>query len=299
MEQVLQPASLGDRNPLSEVLLAAAAEAGLPHNPSFDSGTLDGVGWNRSTIRNGRRNNSFQAFVAPVADRPNLTVLSGTLVHRLLVDNGGTVSGVETLAGRRRGDDADRGRGSDVVRAGAFDSPRLLMLSGIGPAEHLRSLGIDVDSRPARRREPDRPPADRRRLRLEAARSRSSTRWSPRLRLRLVVVPARHRTRRGDLLREGDELRAADRRRPPPYTIIPGITQPRSRGTVTLRSADPTDPPVIDPNYLCDPEDLRMLIDGIHLSREIGAPTRSPTGTTASSSPGRGGVGRGDRGLHR
>ncbi len=270
MEQVLQPDFVGDRNPLSEVLLAAAEETGLPHNPSFDSGSLAGSGWNRSTIRNGRRNNSFQAFVAPVADRPNLTVLTGTLVHRLLVDHGGTVSGVETSPAG--GGATTRIEAGEVtLAAGAFDSPRLLMLSGIGPAEHLRSLGIDVVvDLPVGQNLIDHlligvvydsklPISLQHSMVTEAC----AFTWSscPRGTAPDVEISF---AKEANFAPPTDDGRFR-------YTIIPGITQPRSRGTVTLRSADWADPAVIDPNYLSDPEDLRMLIDGIHLSREIGA----------------------------
>ena len=77
---------LGDNNPLSAVCIEAAVEAGFPRSSTFDEGTLDGFGWNRSSISKGRRNSSYQAFVAPVAGRPNLSVISETVVERLLVD---------------------------------------------------------------------------------------------------------------------------------------------------------------------------------------------------------------------
>ena len=270
LEAVLAPDFVDDRNPLSEVFLAAAEESGLPHNPSFDSGSLAGSGWNRSTIKDGRRNNSFQAFVTPVAERPNLTVISDTVAQRLLVDRHGTVSGVETSPAG--GGPISRIESGEVVLcAGAFDSPRLLMLSGIGPAEHLRSVGIDTlvdlpvgsnlidhlligvvyDSK--------QPISMAHSMVTEAC----AFGWSscPRSAVPDVEISF---AKEANFAPPTDDGRYR-------YTIIPGITQPRSRGTVTLRSANWADPASIDPCYLSDPEDLRMLIDGIHLAREIGA----------------------------
>ncbi|MFL5927390.1 MAG: GMC family oxidoreductase [Gaiellaceae bacterium] len=270
MEAVLAPDFLGDRNPLSEVLLAAAEQAGLPHNPSFDSGSLAGSGWNRSTIKDGRRNNSFQAFLAPVSGRSNLTVLSETVALRLLVDPKGTVSGVETSPATG-GASARIEAGEVVLCAGAFDSPRLLMLSGIGPADHLRSMGIAAivdlsvglnlidhlligvvyDSK--------QPISLAHSMVTEAC----AFAWSscPRSEVPDVEI---------SFAKEANFAPPAndDRYR---YTIIPGITQPRSRGSVTLQSGNCADPAIIDPRYLAHPEDLRMLIDGIHLARQIGS----------------------------
>jgi choline dehydrogenase len=270
METVLMPDFVGDRNPLSEVFLAAAGQAGLPHNPSFDSGSLAGSGWNRSTIRSGRRNNSFQAFVAPVAERPNLTVISETVVQRLLVDPRGAVTGIETSPAG--GGAISRIEcGQVVLCAGAFDSPRLLMLSGIGPADHLRSLGIDaIVDLPVGRNLIDhlligvvydskQPISLAHSMVTEAC----AFGWSscPRGTAPDVEISF---AKEANFAPPTDDGRYR-------YTIIPGITQPRSRGTVKLGSANRADAAVIDPNYLSDPEDLRMLIDGIHLARKIGA----------------------------
>ncbi|MBW3632568.1 MAG: GMC family oxidoreductase N-terminal domain-containing protein [Chloroflexi bacterium] len=139
MEEWLRPAVLQPHNPLIEVMVSAAQQAGFPYNPSFDSGTLDGVGWNKSTIVNGARFNAYRAFLAPVLDRPNLRVLPN---HRALR--------IETDGIRARGvtvqqDDGSRetvSAGEVILCAGAFDSPRLLMLSGIGPATQLERLGV-------------------------------------------------------------------------------------------------------------------------------------------------------------
>jgi choline dehydrogenase-like flavoprotein len=269
MEAVLQPAVLGDNNPLSGVFVEAAQQAGLPRSATFDEGALDGAGWNRSSISKGRRHSSYQAFVAPVAGRPNLTVVSETIVERLLIDASGAVSGVETHA-FAGGPSRRIGAGEVILCAGAFDSPRLLMLSGIGPVEHLRSVGIEPIV--------DLPVGDNLIDHLLIGVVYDST---------APISPAHQfvtescgfsfssvpRSDTPDIeISFAKEMNFAPPNDDglPRYTIIPGITQPRSRGTVRLSSSRFTDAPVIDPNYLSHPDDLRMLIDGIHLSREIG-----------------------------
>ena len=140
LEVHLQPGYLPERNPLSGVFVDACVEAGLPFNDDLDDGTLDGAGWNRSTIVEGRRHNSYRAFLHPVLDRPNLEVRSEAVVDRLLVDSSGAVTGVEC---RVAGGPSERiEAGQVVVAAGAYDSPQLLLRSGIGPAGDLEAVGI-------------------------------------------------------------------------------------------------------------------------------------------------------------
>jgi choline dehydrogenase len=269
MEEVLQPGVLSDHNPLSDVFLAAAEEAGYPLNPFFDSGTLDGVGWNRSTILDGRRNSSYRAFLAPVLDRPNLTVISSTTVDRLIVDSQGNVSGLEIReTGGRTG-----GRihaGEVVLSAGAFESPRLLMSSGIGPAAHLEEIGIQPLV--------DLPVGENLIDHLLIGVVYNSKRP---ISLTHSMVTECCAFGHSSLSRGAPDVEisfAKEMNFAPPnddgvprYTIIPGITQPRSRGTVRLRSANPSDHPVIDPRYLTEPEDLQMLIESVRMVRQIGA----------------------------
>jgi choline dehydrogenase len=269
MEELLAPAVLGNHNPLSNVFLEAAEQAGCPPNEFFDSGMLDGAGWNRSTILDGRRNSSYRAFVAPVLDRANLTVMTETTVDRLIVDRRGEVSGAEV---RRRGSDAiDRlVSGRVVLCAGTFESPRLLMASGIGPANHLESVGVvPLVDLPVGNNLIDH-------LLIGVV-------YDSRLPISLQhsMVTECCAFVRSAPVRDAPDVEisfAKEMNFAPPtddglprYTIIPGITQPRSRGTVRLRSANAGDHPVIDPNYLSEPDDLRTLIESIRLTREIGA----------------------------
>ena len=268
MEELLVPAVLADHNPLCDLFLAAAAESGYPLNPFFDSGTLDGVGWNRSTIANGRRHSSYRAFVAPVLERANLVVMPDTTVDRLIVDPRGKVSGAEV---RQDGRALAQLRAERVVLcAGAFESPRLLLSSGIGPAKHLESVGVEpVLDLPVGENLIDhlligvvfdskRPISLQHSMVTECC---AFVRSAPRRDAPDVEI---------SFVKEMNFAPPNDDGLPR-YTIIPGITQPRSRGTVRLRSADPAERPLIDPNYLSEPEDLQALIEGIRVTREIGA----------------------------
>jgi choline dehydrogenase len=269
MEELLVPAVLGDHNPLSDVFLAAAAHAGYAANPFFDSGELDGAGWNRSTIRNGRRNSSYRAFVAPVLDRPNLTILSNITVEKLIVDAAGNVSGVE-IRGEGSGGPRRIHAAHVVLCAGAFESPRLLMLSGIGPADHLESVGI-------------KPVVDLAVGENLIDHMLIGVVYTSKIPISLAhsMVTECCAFTRSDPARDAPDVEisfAKEMNFAPPtddglprYTIIPGITQPRSRGTVRLRSSNPADQPLIDPRFLSDPHDLATLIESIHLTRAIGA----------------------------
>ena len=269
LEAWLRPAVLEPHNPMSEAMVEAAVEAGFPRNPDFDSGTLDGAGWNKSTIVDGERVNTHRAFIAPVRDRPNLHVLSGVRVLRLALDGTtargvvvqGDGGGVETIAG-----------GETVLCAGAFDSPRLLMLSGIGPADRLAALGIaPVADLPVGENLIDhlligivydsrRPISD---LNAYCTEGCAFARSTPN--------------------RAGCDIEISFAKEPhfapetndgvPRFTIVPGITKPKSRGTVRLTAADPDAPLAIDPNYFGHPDDMATMIRAVRLSRRIGEQT--------------------------
>lgn len=265
LEEWLQPAVLEPHNALSEAMVAAAGETGLPYNPSFDSGMLDGAGWNRSTIVAGERFNANRAFLEPIRDRANLTVLSETQAIRLVSD-GINVRGVEVV---RDGQREEIAASEVVLCAGAFESPRLLMHSGIGPETHLEAMGIAPLV--------DRPVGEN---------------LIDHLLIGIVYnarcdIPTRHAYTtegcafaRSTLSGEECDIEISFAKEPhfapeagdglPRYTIIPGITRPKSRGTVRLTGASYDAPLAIDPNYFSHPDDMRVMIEAVRLSREIG-----------------------------
>jgi choline dehydrogenase len=266
LEEWLRPSVLTPHNPLSEVMFKAAQQAGYPYNPSFDSGTLDGVGWNKATVRNGERHNAHRAFIHPIRDRANLTVLPETRVLRLAMDVA-TARGVVVL---REGGDVETIAANEVILcAGAFDSPRILMLSGIGPAGELERLGITpVADLPVGENLVDhlligivytsrRPISDGNAYNTEGCAFTRSTPERVDCDIEISFAKEPHFAPEAS-----DGL--------PRYTIIPGITRPKSRGTVRLTAADPDAPLAIDPNYFNDPEDMATMIRAVRLSREIG-----------------------------
>ena len=130
-----------DPHPISEALLAAAEELQLGRTPDFNGAEQDGFGYWEVTQRNGERLSTSRAFLEPAASRPNLTVITGALTRRVLIE-AGRATGVEIS---RDGQVETLGATREVIVAGgAINSPQILMLSGIGPAEQLRRHGVEV-----------------------------------------------------------------------------------------------------------------------------------------------------------
>jgi len=129
------------RYPLAETLIKAGQQMGLPRRDDLNGEEQEGVGYFSHNIKRGRRQSAALAFLKPIRRRPNLTVLTQATVDRVLFD-GRRASAVEVrLAGRRV---TLRGRHEIILAAGAMHSPKILQLSGIGPADVLRRHGIDV-----------------------------------------------------------------------------------------------------------------------------------------------------------
>jgi choline dehydrogenase len=130
------------RHPLSLAFVKAAQEAGLPYNDDFNSGTQEGVGFYQTTTINGTRGSTAATYLAAVIGDPKLTVVNGAHVLRITLE-GGNATGVEY----RRNDGSTvkaRANREVVLSAGALASPKLLQVSGIGPGELLRDLGVPV-----------------------------------------------------------------------------------------------------------------------------------------------------------
>jgi choline dehydrogenase len=266
MEEWLRPAVLEPQNPVSVAMRDAAVQTGLPLNPNFDSGTLDGAGWNKSAILNGERHNANRAFLGPIRDRKNLTVIPETRVQRVMMD-GKRAAGVEVV---RNGQLDTISAGEVILTAGAFESPRVLMLSGIGPADHLTKHGIaPVMDLPVGNNLIDhlligivytsrRPISAQNAYATEGCAFVRSTSGRADCDIEISFAKEPHFAPEAK-----DGL--------PRYTIIPGITKPKSRGTVRLTGGDLDAPLEIDPNYFSDPADMACMIRAVRLSREIGS----------------------------
>ena len=128
-------------HPLADAFVEAGALAGIEARDDFNTGEQDGVGRYQLTQRNGMRCSTAVAYLHPVLSRPNLTLVPMALVTRVLFD-GARASGVEAVVdGKPTALEAER---EVILSAGAYQSPQLLMLSGIGPADELSALGVDV-----------------------------------------------------------------------------------------------------------------------------------------------------------
>ncbi len=128
-------------HPLVEHFIDACGEGGLPENPDFNGTRQEGAGVYQMTIRNGRRNSAARAFLRPAMKRPNVRVITGAMVTRVLVEEGRAVGVAYTRGGQPQ---VLRAKGEVILAGGAINSPQLLQLSGIGPGGLLQSLGLHV-----------------------------------------------------------------------------------------------------------------------------------------------------------
>nr|WP_272210360.1 GMC family oxidoreductase N-terminal domain-containing protein [Marinicella sp. W31]MDC2876232.1 GMC family oxidoreductase N-terminal domain-containing protein [Marinicella sp. W31] len=130
------------QRPICDAWVAAANAAGYPFNPDYNGATQEGVGYFQLTARKGRRCSSAVAFLKPARKRPNLIVVTGALVQKVVIEDG-RATGVSYLA-RGETEALLTARREVILSSGAINSPQLLMLSGIGDAEQLKKNGIDV-----------------------------------------------------------------------------------------------------------------------------------------------------------
>lgn len=241
--------------------LEAASALGFRADPrhDFNGPAPEGVaGFYQKNILNGRRHSAAAAFLVPALTRPNLEIRSPAIVTRLVIE-GRRVIGVEYVSGRHVA--RVRANREVVLCAGAVDSPRLLMLSGIGPADDLRAHGIAVAV--------DRPGVGRN---LQDH-PKLSIRWTGRTRLPGSTVTAGLLTSAAsdpvpDLQfyvgRGVDQPDDA-------VTITVSLVRPQSRGAVSLPSPDPFAAPIIRVNYLREQADMHTLVAGVKLARRLGA----------------------------
>ena len=148
-----------EHDPAEHLWVKAAEEAGLPRNDDFNSGDQFGCGFFQAMIKDGERFGPADAFLDPVLDRPNLTLVTSALATRILIENG-RAQGVEYF---RHGKVETAPAGEIVLAGGTVNSPHLLFLSGIGPADALKQAGVVAGARPAGRRPVDAGPRQRRR----------------------------------------------------------------------------------------------------------------------------------------
>ena len=261
----MTPMRAANVHPVARAVAEAFAELGYPMAADLNGADREGVSWPEINAVDGVRQSAADGYLRPVLERPNFTVVTDARVRSLTL-SGTRCTGVEyALDGELRTAGA---AGEVIVCAGAIGSPHLLQLSGIGPADPLRSHGIDVvaDLPGVGDNLADHPLGS------------------------VVYAPARPippgANNHGDVyavLRTDEALSAPDVQllfidvplvRPPVppegYTIAFSALRPHSRGSLTLASKDPEVAPVIDPGLLTDERDMRIMLAGLRLAREIG-----------------------------
>ena len=287
----LSVSDTADSHPLCDAFFAAAGACGYPLNPDFNGARQEGFGYNQVTQRNGRRCSAAVGYLRPARGRANLSIATGAHATRILF-SGRRATGIEYLRGGAK--QSARARREVMLSAGAFNSPQLLQLSGLGPAAHLQALGIPVVA--------DMPGVGANlqdhyngRLVFEATRAftLNDVVGSPLKKLReglrylflrrgfltlgastatgfLAAEPGATRpdTQVGLVLysteKSGDELH-----RFPGFTLLVRLLKPESRGTVLLKSADPLAAPAIRPNYLATPGDCELLVAGMKIAQRL------------------------------
>ena len=137
----LRVSDVGEETAINKAMLAAAQEIGIPFNPDINGRVQDGIGWHQASIGNGRRSSTATAYLKPVRNRPNLVVQPESLVRRVLFEGKRAVGVEYDRAGTRQ---EARAAGAVILSGGAFASPQILELSGIGNPARLQGLGIPV-----------------------------------------------------------------------------------------------------------------------------------------------------------
>jgi len=278
-------------HPLTHAWLKACQQAGLPYNRDFNSGTRAGCGLYQVTNRAGWRASAAGCYLDPVRHRRNLEILTDAMATRILVEDG-RAAGVEIARGGRR--EVLRARRGVVLSAGAIGTPHLLLVSGIGPAAQLRAAGVDVVR--------DSPEVGRNlqdhldvfliyRLKGPFSYDRYK-KLGPQIWAGLQFVLFRSGPVTSNVV-EGGAFWTLDPAETQPdvqfhflagagveagIADVPGghgctlnayLTRPKSRGSVSIASPDPKAPPLIDPNYLAEPEDLAKTVAGVRLGRRL------------------------------
>ncbi len=290
-------------NPLSQAFVDAGATMGFGHNDDFNDDTQEGFGVYQVTQRNGVRCSAATAFLKPAMSRDNLIVHTGAHATRVVFRNGRAV-GVDWFDGKgTRRTLADT---EVILSGGAVNSPQLLMLSGIGPADHLSSLGIDVvhDSPNVGQNLADHPVAGvicKVRDEITLAHAEDLKHLGPYI-LKREGMLSSNIAESGGFVTLGDGPMPDIQFHFAPgafldhgFEPVPGdgmsigatLVDVRSRGEIKLASADPFAHPVIDPNYLSEPRDLAILVEGCKLAREISEQSPLAEFLTGEIIPGR------------
>ncbi len=283
-------------NPVSLAYVQGCMDIGMPFNPDFNSGKQAGAGLYQSTTRNSRRCSTAVGYLRPAIKRPNLTVRTDVFVTRIVVENG-RATAVEVAEGSQL--KRIEATSEIILTAGAIGSPKLMMLSGIGPTAHLKEKGIKtLHNLPGVGQNlHDHFSTDVTWI-LNGPHSYDkykSLHWKAWAGLQYVLFksgPVASNIVEAGAFWWGDEVEKtpdlqfhflAGAGVEKGVGSVPGgngatcnsyHTRPRSRGSVTLRTSNPADTPIVDPNSFAEQYDLDRHIEGIKITQEVGR-TRS------------------------
>ncbi|HZP82149.1 MAG TPA: GMC family oxidoreductase N-terminal domain-containing protein [Chthonomonadaceae bacterium] len=259
-------AGLHGPNPTSQAFIDACLELGYPATEDFNGPQMEGAGWHHINVKDGKRHSAYEGYLHPALSRPNLTLETGAQATRLLFE-GSKCVGVEYVQGGAL--KQARATGEVIVCCGAIESPKLLLLSGIGSPEQLKPFDIPVRAAvpgvgenfhnhvltglicEAKQTVP--PPNQN--LSEAALFCKSSPGWiGPDLQIGFVHVPWNIIVGQGH---------------PNSVSILPGVVRPLSRGWIRLADRDPLAKPLVNPNYLSAQSDLDRLTQAAWIARDI------------------------------
>jgi choline dehydrogenase-like flavoprotein len=274
------------RTGMTESILAAAQQAGLAFNPDYNAEHQEGVSYLQVNQRAGRRWSAVDAWLRPVLSRKNLTVRTRALALKVQTEAGRAVGVTVSVDGAQ---ETIRARREVILSAGAINTPQLLMLSGIGPAEHLREHGVEVlvDNPNVGEHYQDHPffllnyETTARGTLAEAEHPLQLLQYFVRGRGLLTSTVAEGTAffrSNGDLDAPDMQLHFGaayfhnhgfDSHDKPAFCLAPTLVAPQSRGRLRLRSADPTEHPGIVGNHLTEQADVDAMIAGVELVRSL------------------------------
>ena len=287
------------QTPLAGAFVDSCIETGIPANTDYNGAEQGGAGLFQFTIKDGRRHSAATAFLKPALNRPNLNVITRAHTTQILLQQDRAV-GVEFITGKNQTQQATA-RKEVIVSAGAFQSPQLLMLSGVGPVDALRSAGVAVkkelpgvgqnlqdhlfsgvsslcSQRGVSANSHISPLNQLKALAtffisgkgpmtsspLEAVAFLKTEYATSGIDMQLHFAPV-HFGSDG----KADFYDLATYPTTDGFTILPTLLKPKSRGYVGLRSGNPLDAPVIQPNYLAEETDRRVLLSGLRKTIEV------------------------------
>jgi len=290
----LRISKLSYHHPSAAAFVKAGATLGARQTSDLNDGeSADSVGLVQLSVDRGRRCSSYEAFIRPHLKRPNLEVVTNALVRRVVVENGRAVGAEYEIDGEIK---IARSQREVIVSCGAINSPHVLQLSGVGPADEIRKHGVPVTC--------DLPAVGRNLQDHAMVWARAETPRSGSMNRDLEGLPVLLQgvryliTRKGPIATGASQAVAMIRSQPDlsypdlqvgfrPFTVMPNkhgvpitrpdnsisscsiLLQPKSRGSIRLRSADPRERPAVDLNFLSAPEDVETLLFGLRWMQRL------------------------------